>query len=250
MLSEIEIVSYSKEHISEIRKLWEAQYQVELSTTAVLPNTWGSWKREVEAFLRKQSGSKHFAVAKRGGEVVGYMLFQAFSFHGEATAFCPIIGHAEKEEIRREVLERLYQDLSEGIISHAITYFAHDKNLEETVFTLGFGMIVIDAFRDIDTLRPSTLCATIVQSTQDNLYALKALGEESRDYYVRAPIFLTRDSESQEYYRDLLSSKEMAIYLAFTENEPVGFMSTRRNKELSFLDLCDTDTALIDEIGA
>jgi hypothetical protein len=65
---------------------------------------------------------------------------------------------------------------------------------------------------------------------------VKALGEESREYYIHAPIFLTRVSESQEHYQNLLGSNDMAIYLAFIEKKPVGFMSVRRNKELRFID--------------
>jgi len=256
MPSKMEITPYCEEHMPEILELWKNQYQAELSEKGFLPNTWSLRSNEIKAFLRGQSGHEHFAVATKGGEVVGYMFFQVFPFHGEATAFCPIMGHAEKGA-RREVLERLYQNLSEGLVakgvlSHIITYFAHDKVVEDAVFALGFGLVVIDAFRSTKCIQSisSPVGVKIVKATPDNVCDVKALGEESREYYSRAPIFLNRSSKPQEYYQGLLDSSDVAVYLAFVDEQPVGFMGVRRNKELRFVDLCDTKTALIDEVGA
>ena len=256
MPSKMEIKPYCEEHMPEILELWKNQYQAELSEKGFLPNMWRLRSNEIKAFLRGQSGHEHFAVATKGGEVVGYMFFQVFPFHGEATAFCPIMGHAEKGA-RREVLERLYQSLSEGLVakgvlSHIITYFAHDKVVEDAVFALGFGLVVIDAFRSTKCIQSisSPVGVKIVKATPDNVCDVKALGEESREYYSRAPIFLNRSSKPQEYYQGLLDSSDVAVYLAFVDEQPVGFMGVRRNKELRFVDLCDTKTALIDEVGA
>jgi len=157
MTSKMEITPYCEEHMPEILELWKNQYQAELSDKGAMPNTWSLRSNEIEAFLRRQSGYEHFAIARKGGEVIGYMFFQVFPFHREATAFCPIMGHAEKRD-KREVLERLYQNLSEGLVakgvlSHAITYFSHDKVVEDVVFALGFGLIVIDAFRDTKNIQ-------------------------------------------------------------------------------------------------
>jgi GNAT superfamily N-acetyltransferase len=252
----MEITPCCEEQIPKILELWKNQYQAELSDRGPRPNTWILRSSEIKAFLRKQSGSAHFAVATRGGEVLGYMFFQVFPFHGEATAFCPIMGHAEKGA-RREVLEYLYQNLSEelvakGVLSHVITYFAHDKAFEDAVFALGFGLMVIDAFRDTKPIQAITNPAGVqfLKATQDNICDLKALADESLEYYIRAPIFLNRRSEPKEYYQGLLNSSDKAVYLAFVEEEPVGVMSVRRNKELRFVDLCDIKTALIDEVGA
>ena len=135
-------------------------------------------------------------------------------------------------------------------MSQAITYFAHDKVLEETVFSLGFGMIVIDAFSKTSSIQTRGVEAKIAKATLKDSYVLEVLGKKSREYYRCAPIFLTRNNESQQYYQDLLSRDDMAIYLAYIGEKPVGFMSVRRNGKLRFIDLCDINTALIDEIGA
>ena len=254
-LNKIQIVSYSDNYLPEMWKLWKTQYQMESSKTAVLPKTWIKSKREVEAYLKKKSSSRFFAVAMKGSTVVGYMFFEVFPFHGDLTAFCPVIAHAETKAIRRTVFENLYSHLSammvdEGIVNHAVTYFAHDKTLETTVFTLGFGIIVIDAFGDTRNMPSNANSAEIMKATLNDIHAVASLGEKSHGYYLSAPIFLNRDKEPHRYYRDLLSRDDMAIYLASVEGKPAGFMSVRINRDLRFINLCDHTTAMIDEIGA
>ena len=254
-LNKIEIVSYSDHYLPEMWELWKTQYQAEFSTATVMPETSVKSKREVEAFLKKGADSRFVAVARKESEVVGYMFFQVFPFHGDLTAFCPIIAHAETKEIRRTVFEKLYSHLSaalfdRGIRNHVVTYFAHDEALDSTVFALGFGMIVIDAFRDTQSISSRADSFGITKATPNETHALEVLGEKSREYYLDAPIFLNRDKESKQYYRDLLSRDDMAIYIASIDGNQVGFMSVRRNKDLRFIDLCDPSTAMIDKIGA
>jgi len=171
------------------------------------------------------------------------------------TAFCPIIGHAAKQTYRRQVFEKLYQFLSEklvanGILNHVITYFAHDKDLKETVFELGFGLIVEDAFRGLDTFSSHRSEVKVVRADLNCVDIVEKLGEASYSYYLKAPLFLARDKQSHEYYRNLLDDEDSAIFLALCNSEPVGFMNIRKNKELDVITLSDLNTGSIDQIGA
>ena len=255
MSPEIEITPFTEGHLLDMWRLWKAQYTKELSVSEALPASWSLKGEEIRAFLRKSAASKYFVVAKIGGRVVGHMLFQVFPFHGETTAFCPITGHAERVGMRGEVLEALYTRLSErlvadGVRSHCITFFAHDDVIEKTAFQLGFGMIVIDAFRGagaIGTVQGSRKR----QATMADLETVRALGEESCGYYRSAPIFLVRKKEqADEYYARYLGNPDRALFLAFSGSQAVGFMSVCRGEGLNYYDLSDTETALIDEMGA
>ena len=254
-LANIAVVPLSEIHFPEIWLLWKTQYEEEQTVVGAMPDTWGSYREQIGCFLRKRVNSDYVMVAKNRSEIIGYMFFDAFPFHKEMTAFCPIIGHAAKQTHRRQIFEKLYQALSKklvfnGILNHVFTYFAHDRDLKETVFELGFGMIVMDAFRGLNTFPSDDSEVKIVQAGLNHLDIVKAIGEASHGYYLKAPLFLTREKQSREYYRNLLNDEDSAIFLAFSNNEPVGFMSIRKNEELDAITLCDSNTGLIDQIGA
>lgn len=253
-LQDVTIMPLNETHLSETWPVWKTQYEEELSMGCAIPHRWNSHREEIQSFLRKRVKSDYAVVAENTKGVIGYMLFDVFPFHGEKTAFCPIAGHAVKQVYRSQVFEKLYQNLSKklvanGILNHIITYFAHDDDLNETVFELGFGLIVIDAFRGLDTFPSRVSSINIIQADSGHLDAIEALGEESRSYYLEAPIFLTREKRSRDYYGSLLG-EDSAIFLASSDSEPVGMMQIRKNHESDVVTLSDLNTGLIDKLGA
>jgi GNAT superfamily N-acetyltransferase len=253
-LDDIVITPLSEIHLKDAWLLWKTQYEEELSADHAMPDGWTTSREEIQSCLRKRMKSGYAMVAKNGNDMMGYMFFDVLPFHGEVTAFCPIIGHAAKQGYRKQVFEKLYQDLSralvaKGILNHVITYFAHDDSLKETVFDLGFGLIVVDAFRGVDTIPSDDFNIDIVRADSSHVEVIEGLGEESRDYYLESPLFLTREKQSREYYDGLLEN-DSAIFLAFKNGEPVGIMQIRKNKELDAITLCDMKTSLIDRTGA
>jgi hypothetical protein len=56
--------------------------------------------------------------------------------------FCPLHGHAAKQEIDYKVYEKLYQAAAEkwvaqGVLSHAICLYKHERDLQEVFFMNG-----------------------------------------------------------------------------------------------------------------
>ena len=219
-----------------------------------MTNFWSLCNGEIESFLEKRVASEFAMVAQANGEIVGYMLFDVFDFHGEITAFCPVMGHAEQRECRRQVFETLYQIVSEklaakGIRNHVATYFAHDGTLKECVFELGFGAIVMDAFRSADPLHSNNSRVMIVQADLGQTEIVQRLADASREFYLKAPLFLRKEKQSKDYYRGLFND-DSAIFLVFVKDEPVGFMNICKNRKLDLIALCDLNTCLIDPLGA
>ena len=254
-LPQISEVPLSAAHLPEMWHLWKTQYEEERSAIPAMPNTWSSCREGIESFLKKQIATEFAIVGQMDGDTIGYMLFEVFPFHGETTAFCSVTGHAEKREYRRQVFEKLYQALSEklavrGILNHVVTYFAHDEILKETLFELGFGIIVIDAFRKPEPLPAYASGVRIAQADLSQLDVVERLGTESREFYLKAPLFLMKEKRSRDYYRGLLEEQDSAILLAFSKDEPVGFMNIRKSQESDLMTLCDLNTGLIDPLGA
>ena len=253
-LDEVAVTPFSETHLPDAWLLWKKQYEEELSASHALPDGWNKNREEIQSFLRKRMNSGYSMVASNGNDIIGYMLFDIFPFHGETTAFCPIIGHAALRQYRRQIFEELYQSLSKalvtkGIMNHIVTYFAHDEGLEESVFELGFGLIVVDAFCGLNRIISGNSGIDIVQADSGHVEVIERLGEESRGFYLEPPLFLTREKRSHEHY-DKLFGKDSAIFLAFKDGEPIGIMQIRKNKELDAITLCDMNTGLIDQMGA
>lgn len=196
-------------HLPKIADIWQSQYREEVAAISVAPTSWLTNSSAFQAFFTEHIDAKKGVIAKSGEEIVGYMLYDNFIFHGEKAVFCPIIGHAALTPYKTIAYKKMYQYLSKRWIemhylNHLITFFAHDAALQAQLFHLGFGLYVIDAFRPVDAIDASESNVTIIRATMGNIDDVMRLGEESRDFYRQAPLFLVRAPQNIDYYSALI----------------------------------------------
>jgi GNAT superfamily N-acetyltransferase len=250
----IEIEPMRDEHVKPSIELWKKQYRAAKHSVPVLPEKWVNDFTAITAFLKEHAGTGRGLVAKTKGDMVGYMVYDVFSFHGADTAFCPVMGHASVESRRARIYQEMYRCLSDvwvgnAILDHIISFFSADPHLRQALFNLGFGLYVVDAFRSTDPV-DSDGEASIRQASLKDVEDLACLGEESRRYYRESPIFLVRRKQKRGYYEDFIRIKEAAVFVAELEGKTVGFMSIRKKSLDDVITLADKDTATIDELGA
>ena len=250
----IEIEPIRDEHVQPSIELWTTKYRAVRQSVPELPGKWVKDLTAITAFLEEHTGTDRGVVAKTKGDVIGYMVYDVFSFHGADTAFCPVIGHASIESGRARIYQEMYRYLSEvwvrdAALEHIVSFFSVDPQLRQALFNLGFGLYVVDAFRSTYPF-DSGGEATIRQASLSDVEDLACLGEESRQYYREPPIFLVRRKQKRGYYEDFIRSKEAAVFVAELEGMTVGFMSIRKNRRDDVITLADKDTAMIDELGA
>lgn len=250
----IKIEPMREEYVQPSIELWATQFKNVKNTVQDMSGRWITDSTAIRLFLEKHAETGRGVVAKADGDVIGYMVYDRFPFHGADTVYCSIMGHASVESGRVRIYQEMYRNLSDvwvrdSALDHIVTFFSLDDQLKRVYFNLGFGLYVVDAYRSTDPIDPCGY-ASIMEASLNDVEDVMRLGEESRHYYRGSPIFLVRKKEKREYYEDFISDDEAVVFIAKLEGRTVGFMSIKRNSRDDVITLADKDTGMIDELGA
>lgn len=253
MFQEYNITNMQEADISKAIEIWVSQYRRYCSGNDAFPVYWRDKTSEIEGFLRDKIQNNHAVVAKLEGEVVGFLSYEEFHFHGEDTIFCPIIGHSAVEELKESIYLSLYKKVSQrcvdkGVFNHMWTIFYNDTELRRVLFEVGYGSYLIDAFSTLDISDADTCPYEIREATPEDINILCDLVEESREYYKSAPLFLRRDRMSEEEVSQVIDKGN--VYIAWDNKTPVGFINVSISEENNVFDMSICNSGLIDEIGA
>jgi len=219
-----------------------------------LPVNWVTDHSHLRLFLKKHVESGRGIVAISGGDVVGYLVYDIFNFHGVEIVYCPIMGHSSVEPERVRIYQNMYKHLSdrwvkESILDHYMTFFASDTQLKDELYQRGFGLYTVDAYRLNEPVH-SNCSASILKASMSNVNDIMRLDTEFRAYVQEAPLFLVRDIEERAFYEDFIKNNDAAVFIAETGGETVGFMSIRRSIEDDTITLATQNIGRIDELGA
>lgn len=173
------------------------------------------------------------------GRMVGFLAgFPADTLFGTAAGvYCPVFGHGAVRTDRMRIYRSLYAAAaavwaSEGRSSHAMTVFAHDDTVVQTMFRLGFGMRCIDLIRrsecpadHLHAAGPAPDGLVIRRSVPSDAEALAPFRMKQPAFYSASPIFMP--SQKKDPVRDLLSwleEENRHEWSAWLEGRPVGIM--------------------------
>jgi len=244
----------TNDHVPACIDLWVSQFKEARENLASLPVLWSENTNLVQSYLREHVKKGFGVVARSQDKIVGYMTYDRFNFHGEETTISPIIGHASVSHCRPTVYRVLYRHLSSVWVSdcslnHIITAYTSDSELVDTLFHLGFGVYVVDAFRDNSPIIHTGAHVKVREAVIDDLDEIKRLGDESRLYYLQPPVFLVRKQESKEYYASLLEDEDGKVLLAEIDDQTVGVLYVRVNDESDVYSLAAMGIGKIDKMG-
>lgn len=250
----IEIKPIREEHVQPSIELWATQFKNVKNTVQDIPGKWITDLTAIRLFLEEHATTGKGVVAKTDEDVIGYMVYDRFPFHGADTAYCPIMGHASVESGRARIYQEMYRSLSDlwvrdAVLDHIVTFFSLDVQLKRVLFNLGFGLYVVDAYRSADPI-DSSGDVSILQASPSDVEDVMRLWKESRKYYLESPLFLVIDKEKREYYENFIRNKETTVFIAKLDGKTVGFMSIKKNNRDDVITLADKDTGMIDELGA
>jgi len=246
-----------REHIPEAWRLWTAQYRAVRQRYEYLPQTWldatAPFSSDIEPRIEAGSG----VVLAYRGEIVGYMACDVFDFHGDRTAIFQIMAHAADPACQLVAYSELYTCLSQrlveqGCLNHIVTAFAGDEALQAYLFELGFGLYVVDCYRDLQPIPPSPEVngVWVRRATPVDADGLIALWPEVTAYYAAAPMFLRNERTSKAELLELLASPQYAVFVALVGEDIVGFMGARCHDEKDAITLKDPTAATLDPLGA
>lgn len=174
------------------------------------------------------------------GQLVGFLGAFLTDFRGIPTAYVPDWGHGAQGDVYA-IYRGLYAALAQrwldnGCFQHAVTLFAHERDVMEAWISLGFGTVVIDAVIDTvpDALPDTTSTATpptseIRRATPEDLDTILRLEIELWRHLARAPAFIPfRFERSRDEWRRHLADPDEPVWLARHHGRPVAFLALER----------------------
>lgn len=152
--------------------------------------------------LSNRSGYGLFQKGKLVSFLLGYSSIPNLKGK-ERGAYIPIWGHYCSEENKKHFLQ-LYQKiagdwLKNKVYTQLLTYFPNNKILEEQLYNLGFGLLVIDAFRSMNKIscKPLDKQFTVRSMISDDLEKIKNVDDNFHSYMNASPTFLHHNSRVQ-----------------------------------------------------
>lgn len=248
------IKSMTREHISHCIDLWVLNFNEANETIQYLPVQWSKDIGLLQNYLEEHVENKRGIVVYSHGELVGFMAYDRFKFHGEETAISPVIGHASVKQGKSIIYREMYRHIAgiwviDGALNHLITTYPSDQSLVDSLFHLGFGVYVVDAFRGITPI-PNPTQVPIREAKHTDLAEIKRLAKEFREYFLRSPVFLVTKQEDDEYYTSLLNDENGKVFVTENNDGLTGFLYIRVNDKSDVYSLAVKGVGKIDKLGA
>jgi GNAT superfamily N-acetyltransferase len=204
-----------------------------------------SWEREVNPLLPihpllepKRIGNELRLISQVGpgvaffqeGKMISFMVTgKIFSFKGQKAALIPEYAHGT--EIDMDVpwdclYRQMYKELSaqwlkEGIHLHLLGFLAHDQELKNILFQLGFGAIIAERIRDLSDIH--TIGGGLAPERVGDPDKLEEIHREHHAFYPESPIFIKKSLEKEELRKELQSYNDNGDALfAYPEKEGIG----------------------------
>ena len=241
-----------KKDINEAIDLWYENL-LTYCDGKMLPAFLPGGKQNMAKYFSERIVDRAAIILKDKNNVIGYFSWISFGFHNEKSAFCPIIGHFGIEDSKEVIYTLLYNYASKewiknDIFNHLWMINSKDNVLKKFSYDMGFGSYVIDACAKTATIKEANCQYKIAKAEKNDSELLFNLVEESRQYYLNAPIFLKRKIIAREEIQKIIENN--VIFLAWDNNDLVGFMLIRINDEYDIEQLLTPESASIDTLGA
>ena len=141
----------------------------------------------------------------------------------------PVDGDQTYREMYASVAQ---QWLAEGDTLHFVKVFASDEQAVETWFSLGFGQVSVQAFRNTNYTHEKVTGIEVVPARAEHIQMLVQLQSEHHRYESETPMFIPFQSASpdmvearQEEMQALLRDPDRRYWVAFQNGNPAGMMS-------------------------
>ena len=246
-----EITGLTDRHLPEAAELFAAGYRVLRRRVASMParhESVGSVLPKLQALAAKAPG----VVAIRDGHVAGFLLGKVLpEFRGKRAVYSPEWAHAAAPEGRRDIYRAMYAHVArrwvdDGCLAHLITTLADQQEVLDGFFRLGFGMIGVDAMRDVTPIAGSVADVEIRQAGAGDTDAVLRLVHALEDHIAASPVYkCCTNKTTRETVRERLDGSEHAIWLALIDGVPAACVDMQSPKASALYVIADETTANI-----
>jgi ribosomal protein S18 acetylase RimI-like enzyme len=172
--------------------------------------------------------------ARQGEELIGYLgwyIVPDLRGAGRLGAYVPEWGHSAVVDQLPEIYQALYGAAAIrwaelGCQVLAVTQLANNRREQEFWFWNGFGLAVVDAIRPMQPLEGLVASPlTIRKAASADAAVLHDLDVEHCRHYTQPPVFMApRTVTSTEEFNAFISLPDNAVWMAWDEATPAGFM--------------------------
>jgi len=240
-MSRIVFKTFDLVHIEEAIRLVSHYYQEEKNEVSELPSFF-DYHQNLTKHLKSLVVNQLGIVAIEDDIVIGFISgFSIPSFFGKAQGiFVPVYGHAAIQTRKCEIEQHLYVEaarrwVNQGIYTHSIAIFAHDKDLKDMWFHLGFGNRCIDAIRQVQSHNTINPLYQFEEITSQNVHSVVPIHEKHHQYYRQSPIFMPNQNEDALLdLLDWLKDSNHRMFSIKTNDQVVGYIRYQMNGESLF----------------
>ena len=248
-----EIESFSEKHVEKAARLFTDRYRTERGCTPFLPSRFENTS-SISPLLRDLVRESPGVVALTNKKLVGFLIGRLIpSWRGRRSVYVPEWAHSVVGEGRRRVFEQMYTHLSskwtsDSCFTHLFTVLAHDQEIIDSLFWLGFGMAAVDAMLDLHSVQEGKSSADVEIRRADvsDLELVTKLSAEFERYMAGSPIYLAPSQiEGRESHVKWLSNPSNALLLASYKGEVVSYVVIGPFSEDAAYIISDDKTASI-----
>jgi GNAT superfamily N-acetyltransferase len=140
--------------------------------------------------------------------------------------------------------------VADSYFAHAVTILTHEREAMDAWFSLGFGMVGVDAVRDISPIEGRMIRVEIRRAGLEDIDIVLALRVALKRHLAEAPIFIPLTTQrGREFYEKWLPDSTNALWLAYRDRDAVAFMELMPSSRLGVvMPVFDKNTVTI--IGA
>ena len=227
------VKKFAEDHIVEAAALFMGGYTWEREVNPLLPPHLIDDPERIMAALRPLARTGPGVSLFKDGKLIAYMVTGArFTFKGQKAALIPEFAHGAAIDMSiswASLYGQMYKELArqwwdEGIHLHLIGFLAHDQELKDILFQLGFGSFLAERIRDLSDI-PVVGGPDIVRiGDPDELLPLQ---KEHFAFYRKSPVFLRKSLEEGELLKGLQEYNDSgdALFALRTEEGIGGFMA-------------------------
>lgn len=216
----IEIIPFMNDHLEDTAALVATRYRAERDLNKSLPARFED-ANAVLPLLRDYANGQTGIAAIRDSRLIGFLIGLLVTVRGVKTVYVPDWGHAADLEGGREIYRAMYANLAprwvaDEYFAHAITVLAHEREVMDAWFSLGFGLINIDALRDLNPIEGGIAEFEIRRAGLEDVDALMTLGTALDRHLATAPVFIPLIvNQGRKFYEELLQDSANVFWLAY-----------------------------------
>ncbi|UCE28318.1 MAG: GNAT family N-acetyltransferase [Candidatus Coatesbacteria bacterium] len=250
-MTSYKIKPFNEEHSEDAARLFAERFGMEREHVSLLPTRFEDF-RTVLPLLNNLVVKSPGVIAVGNDGLVGFLIGRLLpSWRGGRSVWVPEWANAVAGRERREVFQRMYASLAyewvaNGCFTHLISTLAHDEDVLDELFWLGFGMVAVDAMRGLGDVEGPFADVEIRRAAIRDLEVAESLSHEQERYMATSPILMALVEKSRgEFHKEILSNPAQATWLASYKGEVVSGMRIGPSTQDAAYIITDERTASI-----